>query len=80
MYNTGAMPSRGRHREGIYLLSYCKFREASSRKGSLILLDVQRGVWEVKLLGVSGLGRVHMLRVSGQAEASTTEEKADIPG
>lgn len=81
MYNTGAMPSRGRHRESIYpVLSYCKFREASSRKGSLMLLDVQTEVLEVRFLGVSGLGRVHTLRVSGQAEASTTEGKAGIPG
>lgn len=45
-----------------------------------MLLDVQTEVLEVRFLGVSGLGRVHKLRVSGQAEASTTEGKAGIPG
>lgn len=76
----GAMPNKNRQGNDVYLiLSYCRSRETCSRS-SLVLPDVQVGVWEVKLSAVSGLGRVHMLRVSGQPEASTTEGKAGIPG
>lgn len=46
----------------------------------LMLPVVHVGVWEVKLSGVSGLERGDKLRVSDQAEASTTEGKSGIPG